>query len=175
MVLNRRPLGVRRGEILEPITPGDVIPVWSNIQAGLSRANCTKIIEAACKDFPRKWSSLYDLCILRQHKWTKSNCNLQLGYVVIIRDLLDSKTQYPRLLMGLLPDTLQWSTRLETKSCLFRGLHKVLILSVNGTEDTLVDVLQFLKKSDLSTEPDINSEPVPVRPNRGTVTWILVE
>ena len=44
----------------------------------------------------------------------------------------------------------------------------VLILSVNGTEDTLVDVLQFLKKSDLSTEPDINSEPVPVRPNRGT-------
>ena len=46
----------------------------------------------------------------------------------------------------------------------------VLILSVNGTEDTLVDVLQFLKKSDLSTEPDINSEPVPVRPNRGT-TW----
>ena len=64
MVLNRRPLGVRHGEILEPITPADVIPVWSKIQAGLSMANCTKIIEAARKDFHRKWSSLYDLCIL---------------------------------------------------------------------------------------------------------------
>ena len=44
----------------------------------------------------------------------------------------------------------------------------VLILSVDGTEETMVDVLQFLKKSDLRTEADINSEPVPVRPNRGT-------
>ena len=64
MVFNRRPLGVRHGEILEPITSGDVIPVWSNIQAGLSMANCTKIIEAAHQDFHRKWASLYDLCIL---------------------------------------------------------------------------------------------------------------
>ena len=97
MVLKRRPLGVRHGEILEPITPADVIPVWSNIQAGLSMANCTKIIEAARKDFHPKWSSLYDLCILQQHKLTKSNCNLQLGDVVLIQDLLDSKTQYPLL------------------------------------------------------------------------------
>ena len=154
---------MRRGEILEPVTPGDVIPVWSNIQAGLSMANCTKIIEAARKDFHRKWPSLYDLCILRQHKWTKSNCNLQLGDVVLIQDLLDSKTHYPRLGTITHVDgspvryfTVEYKIGNKVLSVQRTAQSLVLILSVDGTEETLVDALQFLKKSDLRTAPKIN-------------------
>ena len=105
----------------------------------------------------------------------QSNCNLQLGDVVLIRDLLDSKTHYPRLGKITHVDgsparyfTVEYKIGNKILSVQRTAQSLVLILSVDGTEETLVDVLQFLKKSDLRTEPDINSEPVPVRPNRGT-------
>ena len=44
----------------------------------------------------------------------------------------------------------------------------ILILNVGGTEENLVDPLQFLKQSDLHTEQEQHSDPVPVRANRGT-------
>ena len=44
----------------------------------------------------------------------------------------------------------------------------VLILNVGGTEETLVDPLQFLRQSDLPNEHKQHSDPVPVRAKRGT-------
>ena len=149
--------------------------MWSNIQAGLSMANCTKIIEAARQDFHRKWASLYDLCILRQHKWTKSNCTLQIGDIVLIRDLLDNKTHYPQLEKITHVDgsparyfTVEYKIGKKVLSVQRTAQSLVLILTVAGTEGTLVDPLQFLKQSDLRTEQEQHSDPVPVRANRGT-------
>ena len=88
--INRRPIGLSASGLA--LTPSDMIPIWSKLDPR-NMLGATRCLQATMTEFKQKWDELYVDSIKKADKWLKTNHELEVGDIVLIKDL----GQAPRL------------------------------------------------------------------------------